>query len=192
MAHDARVASRASLAIADRRNAGEELAAAGLVAYPLLVLLTCFASGTAAGSAVVGLGHDLTLDADSDTRFAVLRTSALGETKACLAATRRTSTGAVLYLDANTRVTVTRAQLESYRVMGSINPQWLVGKMVWRSAGSDIVASVHRPLNRHASNVAVTTAGSEIYLPWPEGGGELVCLDVNPGPGAALPGPVDP
>lgn len=185
LARGAAQASKSALAVAERRNQSEELAARGMLAFPLLVLLSWFAVGAASGSAVMALAHDVRLDPDSDARFAVLRTSA--SPSPCLAALSHADGQAIVDLRAGSRHVLSKAAIASYSVQPPLAPAALVGRRLTNGYGDHRVASVYRRLNFFASHVAVMSDGTEVYLPWPDGGGELTCLDdVEAGSGPSL------
>ena len=179
LAAGARAKSRSALAVAERRRVGEEIAAAGFVAFPLLVLLTWFAAGAAAGSLVIALARDVELEPDDDQRYAVVR----ADGRVCLAATRTAGSKVALYLRAGSKSELSANELPRYSVHEPVSAAWLVGRTLDTGAR---VRSAYRRFDYLTSHVLRTDAGAELYLPWPEGGGELVCLDLAPGSGPTL------
>jgi hypothetical protein len=185
LAAEAASTARGALAIDQRRRVGDDVASAALVAFPLLVFLAWFAAGAAAGSVLIAIGHDIQLDANPDSRFAVVRIE--GQPRACLAAMEVFEGGQVgLYVRAGVKLSVPAAELARYSVREPISAEWLIGKSVHTGHGEEHVASLYRRLGYLASHVARTASGSEVYLPWPDGGGELACLDLDAGSGASL------
>ncbi len=187
LAADAATTAQGALAVAERRRYGDEVASVGLVAFPLLVLLAWFATGALAGTVLIGIGHDVELAPDSEARFAVVRAAPVGQPpRACLAAMNEAAGGTLLNLRAGHRALVSPKEMTEYRVQAPVAPAWLVGKFVHVSYGQRRVERVVRRLNFFASHVAETEDGTSVYLPWPDGGGELTCLTVDPGSGPAI------
>lgn len=178
----ARHAQRGVLAIAARRQRGDDLAAVALRSLPLVVGLSWIVVG-ALTNPVVRAFLDMELPPGSEP-FEVLRVDAGGGARACLAATEEASGGTVVHLRAGVQFTVTPAQLAAYRVTPPISPDALVGRWVTGGRVADVYVTPRRPGARFGHR----EDGGEIWFPTTDGGGSLICLDdVAAPPGAALP-----
>lgn len=178
----ARHAQRGVLAIAARRQRGDDLAAVALRSLPLAVGLSWIVVGGLANP-VLGALLAIELPAGS-APFEVLRVESGGSLKACLAATEESDAGTVVFLDAWTRFTVSAAQLATYRAAPPMTPDALVGRRVTGGRVADVYVTPRRP----AARFGRVDGGGELYFPSTDGGGALLCLeDVAVGPGPALP-----
>lgn len=176
----ARQAEQNMLAVSARKARGDELAARTLRVFPLVVAVAWFAVGAASGSVVFAIAHDITIWANSSERFSLIRT---GPAEVCLAAVEIDGDRAQLFLAADQRRTVSRADLARYSAADPVAPSSLVG----RSSSRGRIVSVYRPLNHLGMHRGRVEGGTEIYFPNTLGAGERICLeDVPPGKGAAL------
>jgi hypothetical protein len=176
----ARQSEQSVLAVSARRARGDELAASTLRAFPLVVALVWFAVGAASGSVVFAIAREVRVWPSSSERFSLVRT---GPGEVCLAATEIEGDRVELYLSADQRRTISRADLARYSAAEPIVASSLEGRQTTRGR----IASVYRPLNHLGMHRGRLENDSEIYFPNVLGAGERICLtDVAAGTGPVL------
>lgn len=181
-------AQRGLLAVDQRSQQGDELAAFALLLFPALGLLGWFAAGAFAGSGFLRVG-DLPIWIDGGARFVIVRTSRLGGVDPCVAVAVPEGDRVRLVFSFSQLPVVTREALAA-ALIEEVAPSWFVGKEV---EGKGRIASVYRLVRHPTRHLAVTNNEATLYLPADFGvlGGELTCLSgfaVGEGPGIALDG----
>jgi len=175
------------LSVNERRRAGEDVLALALVAYPALCLLAWFATGAAAGSALIAIGHEIELGADSDARFVLVRYDTGSRVQACLADMGETDGALRLSLGDGVNRSLSREALARYQVAPPIAPDALVGRNIESGGSSGRVARLWRALPTPEFHVARLDSGTDVYLPRRAPGASKACLpDVSPGSGESL------
>ncbi|MBX3125273.1 MAG: hypothetical protein KF718_01080 [Polyangiaceae bacterium] len=180
VAVSAKQAEQRVLAVAERKQRGDELAASALRAFPAVVALAWFAGGAASGSVVFTIAHEVEIWPDSDQRFALTRT---GPSEVCLAAMEVDGEKVQLFLGSQRQQSLSRADLARYTAAPPIAAAALEGRQTTRGR----IVSVYRPLNHLGMHRGRVEGGTEIYFPNPLGAGEEICLtDVAAGSGPTL------
>jgi hypothetical protein len=187
LARGVRAAEQRVLAVAEGRRQGEEIAAFALVAFPLIALLTWFAAGAVAGSVVIGVGSEIELPPDGEQRYVLVRTGPRGAARPCVARIEASDDRTTLALGGLVR-TIEPDRLRRIGVGAPFAAGDLVGRNVRARLETGRVVSAYRRLAYLRSHVLRLENGSEVYLPWDEGG-QSVCLDEPAGDGELLPPP---
>jgi hypothetical protein len=155
-------ARAAELSMGAQQRRADELASFSLVALPAVVLVAWFGIGAVAGGVGLRALGGVTLSADDDARFAVVR--------GCIAAVEPTEKGARLHFSYDERENATK-------MPAAIGPTRFIGRNI---GGRGKLVSVYRYVRWPARHFGRLDTGVEVDFPSTVGGGSRLCLDAAP------------